>query len=276
MFSNSVRRSMGIGRVCSISFVLLLKLNVASSAQFLGEFDTGNGLLIGGVEVGKTSDIGRFDDYVGPLLATQARVFLHLGDKKSSNGANAVNINQVTDYMSKKDRKVGFKYAGRLGWRFTVGYETSRFYNFENKGLRLSFQKSFDVNSVKAFAPEGVGVLIDPTSFMAEVRIENTALTLEAPVHSLRSPNYDHTSYLGVGVIRNRTRSHGVASSDFLNISIIETRIIDRPLFSFAYRVRPSQVDSAAAFGLDFGAQVFRTSKMFNLNLSVALVKTLH
>lgn len=283
MFSISVGRAIHNGRGYFYSFFLLLCLTRTSSAQVLFEIDTGNGLFFGGLAVGKTTDIGAFDQYVGPLLAIQARSFLHRGDKGSSDskggknssyGAYAGSVNQVTEYLGKKDRKLGLKYAGRLGWRFTVGYETSSFYKFENRGLRISLHKSFDLNSLKAFAPQGVGVLIDPTSFTADVRIENTALTLEAPIHNIRSSSYDHTSYLGLGVIRNSTRSHGIAMSDFLSISIIETRVINRPLFSFAYRMRPLLNKDAAAFGLDFDAQLFRTSKMFNLNLNLALVRS--
>ena len=289
MFSKRCRRSIGQALTFLIYFLLLLHLPSASFAQFLVEYDTENGSLIGGVEIGKTTDIGRFDDYVGPLLASEARSMLHGKENSSAvttptntniitntptSASNASDVNNVTSYMRAGNSKLGLRYAGRLGWRFTVGYETSSFYRFDNRGLRISLSKSFDVNSLKAYAADGFGILIDPTHFVADVRIDNTALTVEAPVHSFKAIGYDFTSYLGLGVIRNRTRSRGIALSDFLDVSIVETRIIDRPLFSFAYRVRPLEASRASAIGLDFGAQLFRTSKMFNVNLNLALVKT--
>ncbi len=287
MFSKKFRRSIGQTGTFLIYFLLLLQFPSVSFAQFLLEYDTGNGLFIGGVEIGKTTDIGRFDDYVGPLLASEARSMLHGKENKnaittntntntnaSTSTANAADVNNVSGFMRAGNSKLGLRYAGRLGWRFTVGYETSSFYRFDDKGLRISLSKSFDVNSLKAYAADGFGILIDPTHFVADVRIDNTALTVEAPVHSFKAIGYDFTSYLGLGVIRNRTRSRGIALSDFLDVSIVETRIIDRPLFSFAYRVRPLEASRASAIGLDFGAQLFRTSKMFNVNLNLALVKT--
>ena len=284
MFSKKFRRSIDQTRTFLIYFLLLLHLPSASFAQFLVEYDTGTGALIGGVEIGKTTDIGRFDDYVGPLLASEARSLLHGKENNSSvtttNTSTATSspsdVNNVASYMRARNSKLGLRYAGRLGWRFTVGYETSSFYRFDSKGLRISFYKSFDVNSLKAYAADGFGILIDPTHFVADVRIDNTALALEAPVHSFKAAGYDFTSYLGLGAIRNRTRSQGIAKSDFLDVSIVETRTIDRPLFSFAYRVRPLEAGGPSAIGLDFGAQLFRTSKMFNVNLNLALVKTFH
>ncbi len=267
-------RSIGGGCLKSLIFLLLSAFSQPCFAQLLTEFDTASGIFFGGVEIGKTTDIGKFDDYVGPLLAKELRSFVGLYSKKNTNFNNSRNVNQVSDYIHDGKRNLSLKYAGRLGWRFTVGYETARFYSFNDKGLRISFFRTFDVNSLKAFAPHGVGILTDPTSFTAEARIENTGLTIEAPVLQSKSDRYDHTSYLGLGVIRNWTRSHGVAKSDFLDISIVEKREIDRPLFSLVHRIRPLTKDDPASFGLDVGAQVFRTSKMFNVNFNIALVKS--
>ena len=154
-----------------------------------------------------------------------------------------MNVNQVTDYFPKSHARLGLKYVGRLGSNSLAVMRRQRFTQFQNRGLRISLHKSFDMNSVKAYAPRGFAILIESTSFSAEARIDNTALTLEAPVYSMKSPLFDLISYLGLGVIRNRSRSHGIARSDFLNISIIKTRIINRPLFSFVHRVRSLHVD---------------------------------
>jgi hypothetical protein len=262
------------------------------SAQVIAEFNSGIGKFFGGIEIGKTTDIGRFDDYVGPALATGIRSFFRPSNRKASynvnplsisqvpnrnsriaNSGNSLGINQVSDFIRGGDKNLGLKYVGRLGWTFTIGYETSSFLKFENKGLRVSFFKGFDANLLKAFAPQGVGILTDPTAFEASVMIKNTGLSVEAPINNTKSKNYDFTSYLGFGIIKNRTRSHGLAKSDFLDISIIETRVINRPLISYAYRIRPILNDYASTTGFDLKVQLYRTSKMYNTNFTLALIK---
>lgn len=274
MVTDLVARSIERHAVIYVSFMLLMIFSSSCSAQFIAEFESQNGKFFGGVEIGKTTDIGKFDDYVGPLLATEARSFLGLRSTKHSGDPQSKNVNQVSEYIQKSDRKLRLKYAGRLGWTFTVGYETSRFLNFDDRGLRVSVFKTLDVNSLKAFAPNGVGILIDPTAFTAEALIENAGVLAEAPFFSGKSSDYGHTTYVGLGAVRNKSRSHGIAKSDFLDISIVERRTLDRPLFSLAHRIRPIVPDDPSAFGLDLTAQAFRTTKMFNVTFNVALVKS--
>lgn len=245
-------------------------------AQVVAEFGGPNGKFIAGLELGKTSDIGLFDDYVGPIVSREIRSFFHLSGQHKGSSGNYANINRVADYMNHSSGGLNLKYTGILGLNFIIGYEFNDVLEKDGGGFRVSFYNYLDRNTVKAYAPQGIGILTDPTAFKADVLVRNIGFNLEAPVFSYNSASYAHLSYFGVGLVQNRTVSRGIAKSDFLDIAITETRILDRPVFSYAYRLRPLPVEGASPYGFDLQAQIFHTQKMYNVILGASIVRSFY
>jgi hypothetical protein len=247
--------------------VLFYATTLPASAQFVLEKETEIGRFFGGVSLGKSTDIGTFDNYVAPIIANKLRAYLHISSGSASQGG-AGGVNQISSLIHNSAGNLQYRYAGNAGLGAIIGHEFSSLLALKKRGLRFYIIGYFERNAAKFFAPNGIGVLSEPTHFAAIASIRNLSINFEAPVHVLGTSKYDFYSFLGAGIIQNKTRSNARAESAFLDINISEQRTLIRPIFS--YSLKMLSAEKSGQIGYEVNLKTYHTSKMYNAVLTMS------
>jgi len=231
--------------LCILTLIYnILLINYCKAQIWKNDSDLGSFLV--GVEASKVLEFGAFGPYLGPEIRKNVDNFFGRNNKtgQSKSGVSSSQLQHGflrTILPSGKLPTDGkFSYDGGLGHKFLIGFEPEAFRRADGNGLILSAFYLQDRNTIKFYAPSGLGIFTDPTSLTGSVKARLIGFEAKAPIWSTPSSDGLHSIFGSMGYARVTTETMAKASSVFLDIHLSQKSIFWTPLFSAEYNYKPN------------------------------------
>jgi hypothetical protein len=277
--------------VLSVGWGVAIILSTAPArAQLSLERQTSDGLWRLALSPEKTTFIGAYGQYLAPEISQTWNRFWGGSPSRgggSGNGGSSNGPQPRPDFWhillpsGRLPRDLTLRYAGDVGWNASLMFEPSSIVLWNGLSPRFTLSAITDTNAMRAFAPSGFGILLDPTRGFAQAQFAAVGGELSLPVFTTANASGAYTFYLGHGWMAEWSRTIGAVNSAFLDLSYATTYHKVIQTYSLTTEFRPSASGSFAFLdvpkgikfsGVDFALYGYKTEYMWTIGTSATLV----